>query len=320
MLKSIRTYRFLAISVLALSIAVILWGALVRATGSGAGCGSHWPLCNGVMVPRAPTLQTVIEFTHRLTSGVLLILMVALVFTAFRAFPKGHPARAASVVSAIFLVIEALVGAGLVLLELVADNPSLARGYWMGGHLANTFILLGCMALGVWFGWEKRAPRLAGPWSWKFALALFLLVLVGISGAVAALGNTLFPAETLAEGFRMDAAQESHILVRLRVIHPLLAAGAAAWLLYIGVVLASDDRKRVRVLATLLAAFVAEQILAGFMNLVLLAPTAMQLIHLFLADAVVITTVLLAAATLTPAALPAALRTTRDATRNERPL
>ena len=123
MFKSIKSYRALAISVLSLSVAVILWGAFVRVTGSGAGCGSHWPLCNGVMVPRSPTLQTIIEFTHRLTSGLLLLLMLALVFTAFRAFPKGHPARAAAIVSAVFLVVEALVGAGLVLLELVADNP-----------------------------------------------------------------------------------------------------------------------------------------------------------------------------------------------------
>ena len=300
MFKSLRTYRILAISVLALSVAVILWGAFVRATGSGAGCGSHWPLCNGVMVPRAPTLQTIIEFTHRLTSGLLLILMVALVYVAFRAFPKGHPARAAAIVSAIFLVIEALIGAGLVLLELVADNPSIARGYWMGGHLANTFIMLGCMSLSVWFGWESRKPRLSGPWVWKFAAALGLLLVVGMAGAIAALGNTLFPAESLAEGFRMDAAQESHILVRLRVFHPILAAIAAAWLLYIANVLTSDGRKKVRVLAAVLAMLVVEQVLAGFLSLLFLAPIWLQLIHLFLADAVVVTTVLLGTATLTP--------------------
>ena len=299
MFRSLRTYRILAISVLALSVAVILWGAFVRATGSGAGCGSHWPLCNGVMVPRAPTLQTIIEFTHRLTSGLLLILMLALLVSAFRTFPKGHPARAATVVSAIFLVVEALIGAGLVLLELVADNPSIARGYWMGGHLANTFILLGCMTLNVWFGWESRKPRFAGPWVWKFSVALFLLLIVGIAGAVAALGNTLFPVETLAEGFRLDAARESHILVRLRVWHPILAVLAAVWLFYLAYTLTSDRRKRVRVLATVLAAVVVEQVLAGFVNLVFLAPTWGQLFHLFLADAVVITTVLLATATLT---------------------
>jgi cytochrome c oxidase assembly protein subunit 15 len=304
MFRSLRLYRSLSIAVLALTIAVILWGAFVRATGSGAGCGSHWPLCNGVMVPRAPTMQTVIEFTHRVTSGLLLILMVLLCVSACRTFPKGHPARTATIVSAVFLVVEALVGAGLVLLELVADNPSIARGYWMGGHLANTFILLGCMSLNVWFGWEDRRVRLAGPWVWKFAAALALLLVVGISGAVAALGNTLFPAESLAEGLRMDAAQQSHILVRLRVIHPILAAAAAGWLLYLANALVSDKRKHVRVLAAVLASFVAEQILAGFMNLVLLAPTWMQLIHLTLADAVVITTVLLAAATLTPASAP----------------
>jgi cytochrome c oxidase assembly protein subunit 15 len=302
MFRSLKTYRSLSIAVLALSVAVILWGAFVRATGSGAGCGSHWPLCNGAMVPRAPTAQTLIEFTHRLTSGLLLVLMTALVYTAFRAFPKGHPARAAGVVSAIFLVIEALIGAGVVLLELVADNPSLARGYWMGGHLANTFILLGCAALSVWFGWENRKPRLSGPWAWKFGTALVLLLLVGVAGAVAALGNTLFPAESLAEGFRMDAAQESHLLVRLRIWHPILAAVAAGWLLYLANVLTADRRQRVRILAATLAALVLGQVLAGLVNLMLLAPTWMQLCHLLLADAVVVTTVLLAAATLTPAA------------------
>jgi cytochrome c oxidase assembly protein subunit 15 len=296
MLRSLKSYRVLAISVLILAVVVILWGAFVRATGSGAGCGSHWPLCNGVMIPRAPALETIIEFTHRLTSGVLLILTAALVVSAFRTFPKRHPARTASVVSAIFLVIEALIGAGLVLLELVADNPSLARGYWMGGHLANTFILLGCMALNVWFGWESRAPRLSFSASWKFALALFLLLLVGISGAVAALGNTLFPVETLAEGFRLDAARESHLLVRLRVWHPILAVITAGWLFHLSASLVSDERARVRRLAATVGALVLCQVLAGFANLVLLAPTALQLVHLFLADSVVIATVLLAAA------------------------
>lgn len=299
MFRSVRTYRFLAVATLALTVAVILWGAFVRATGSGAGCGSHWPLCNGVMVPRAPSLQTLIEFTHRLTSGLLLLLMAALVCTGFRAFPKGHPARFASVLSAVFLVIEALVGAGLVLLELVVDNASIARGYWMGGHLANTFILLGCMALNVWFGWEDRKPVLSGPWAWKFAAALLLLLAVGVAGAVAALGNTLFPAESLAEGLRMDAAQQSHILVRLRVWHPILAAIGAAWLFYLSNGLSSDDRPRVRFLAVGLGALVLAQVLAGMVNLMLLAPTWMQLSHLFLADAVVVVTVLLAAAALT---------------------
>jgi len=304
MFKSTKIYRSLAIATLALTIAVILWGAFVRATGSGAGCGSHWPLCNGAVVPRSPSLQTVIEFTHRVTSGLLLILMVSLCACSFRTFPKGHPARTATIVSAIFLILEALVGAGLVLLELVVNNASVARGYWMGGHLANTFILLGCMTVNVWFGWESRRFRLAGPWAWKFTVALILLLLVGIAGAVAALGNTLFPAASLAEGLRTDLAQQGHFLVRLRVWHPVLAVAASGWLFYLAYTFTSDTRKRVRVLATVLVLAVGEQLLAGFINLVFLAPVWTQLIHLFLADAVVVSTVLLAAAVLTAKEAP----------------
>src|SRR5215217_6928416 len=227
MLRSIRSFRVLSVATLVYSLAVILWGAFVRATGSGAGCGAHWPLCNGEVLPRAPALETVIEFTHRFTSGLLLILMIATLVAAFRAFGKGHPARFATLWAAIFLVIESLIGAGLVLLELTADNPALARGYWMGGHQANTFILIGWMTLSAWHGWSDARVRLRGPDAWRLIVAAVLLLLAGISGAVAALGNTLFPSESLLEGFRMDASQASHPLIRLRVFHPVLAGLAA---------------------------------------------------------------------------------------------
>jgi cytochrome c oxidase assembly protein subunit 15 len=159
MLTSLRSHRILSLATLFYTLAVIVWGAFVRITGSGAGCGDHWPLCNGEIIPRSPTLETVIEFTHRFTSGILLLLMVAWVFSVFRTFVKGHPARLTVVWSAVFLVIEALLGAGLVVFEMVADNPSVARGWWMAAHLANTFILLGWMVLTVWFGWEREPGR-----------------------------------------------------------------------------------------------------------------------------------------------------------------
>jgi cytochrome c oxidase assembly protein subunit 15 len=300
MLKTLSSHRILSITTLAYTLAVILWGAFVRATGSGAGCGDHWPLCNGNVLPRSPTLETVIEFTHRFTSGILLLLMVLWVISAFRTFAKGHPARTTVVWSAIFLVIEALLGAGLVIFEMVADNPSLARGWWSAAHLANTFILLGWMALTVAFGWthESRRPVLSGPWVWRFAAALVLLLFAGSSGAVAALGNTLFPAETLAHGMRMDFDPASNILVRLRVLHPIVAALAAAWLFYLSITFSSDTRSKVRWWATLLGALVLSQVLAGMVNLMLLAPVWMQMTHLLLADCVWMATVVLGAAAL----------------------
>ncbi len=298
MLKSIKSYRTLSLATLAYTIAVILWGAFVRATGSGAGCGDHWPLCNGEIIPRSPSLETFIEFTHRFTSGILLLMMVAWVVCAFRVFPKGHFARLTVVWSAIFLVIEALIGAALVVLELVADNPSLARGWWMAAHLANTFILLGWMTLAARAGWTDSRPRFSGPWVWRFAVGLLLLIFAGSTGAVAALGNTLFPAESIAEGIRMDFDPDSHILVRLRIWHPVIAIAAAAWMAVLSAVLYTHASAAVRRWALATVLLVIVQVTAGFVNLLLLAPVWMQLTHLLLADLLWMAAMMLAAGVL----------------------
>src|SRR5512139_2354559 len=107
---------------LAYNVLVVLWGAYVRATGSGAGCGSHWPLCNGVVVPRAPQVETMIEFSHRLTSGLSLVLIAVLVVWGFRVYNRGHRVRKALVASGVLIITEALIGAGLVLFGWVAKD------------------------------------------------------------------------------------------------------------------------------------------------------------------------------------------------------
>src|SRR5918999_5260767 len=145
-----RLQRF-AWFVLGYNVAVILWGAYVRATGSGAGCGSHWPLCNGEVLPRAPSVATLIEFSHRLTSGLALIAVVILLVWTRRATAPGHPARRGATWSLFFMLTEAAVGAGLVLFQLVADNASMARAMFMAVYLPNKFILLGCLGLPAWW-------------------------------------------------------------------------------------------------------------------------------------------------------------------------
>src|SRR5919197_2484990 len=132
---------------LMLVLGVILWGAYVRATGSGAGCGAHWPLCNGEFVPRSPAAQTLVEFTHRLSSGLALLFALALPLWTFRVTPPRHPARSAAVWCLIFMLLEAAIGAGLVLFQLVAHDPSIARAYAMSAHLVNTFLLLAAITL-----------------------------------------------------------------------------------------------------------------------------------------------------------------------------
>ena len=88
-----RWFARYAWAVLAYNVAVVLWGALVRVTGSGAGCGNHWPLCNGMAAPLSPSAATAIEFTHRMMSGLDAFLVLGLLVWAFRSFPRRHAVR-----------------------------------------------------------------------------------------------------------------------------------------------------------------------------------------------------------------------------------
>jgi len=296
---SVRWFARYAWSVLAYNIAVVLWGAFVRATGAGAGCGKHWPLCNGEVLPRAPSLNTVIEFTHRVTSGIDLVLVALLVLWAFRAFPRRHAVRQAATLSAIFLISEALLGASLVLLEHVAKNPSSARAYSLSAHLVNTLTLLACLTLTAWWTAGKAPGRASGRAVWMAAVSLGAVMILGISGAIAALGDTLFPARSLAEAWALDFDPAASIFVRLRILHPAIAALAGAWL-GIYAVSTAGRRRDLRPRAWLLLGMVAGQIAAGVANLLLSAPVWMQLVHLLLADGMWISLVLLCAGTLEP--------------------
>jgi heme a synthase len=295
--------RFAAFAwgVLAYNLLVVIWGAFVRATGSGAGCGSHWPLCNGEVVPRDPQVATVIEFTHRLTSGVALIAVVVMLVWAFRLYPAGHRVRTAAKASLVLIVIEALLGAGLVLFELVAENSSSVRAFSMVAHLVNTFLLVAALTITAWFasggaGFRLRGQGRAG--SLLLAGAIGIL-LVGATGAIAALGDTLFPAASLGEGLRDSFSRDSHPFVRLRKLHPFLAIGVGLLIVVVAKRVARDRPTGVtRRLADSVVALYLLQIFAGVVNVILLAPVWMQLVHLLLADILWIAFVLLTATAL----------------------
>jgi heme A synthase len=279
--------------VLGYNLAVVLWGAFVRATDSGAGCGNHWPLCQGAITPHSPTLATLIEFTHRATSGIDLVLVALLVAWAFRAFPKGHAARLGAVLSAIFLMTEALLGAALVLLEHVAKNASPNRAYSLSTHLINTLTLLACLTLTAWWGSGKPRLRMEGRAARLAGISLAAVVVLGVSGAIAALGDTLFPATSLASGLAEDFNSSSNLFVRLRWIHPVLAMVCGGWLLAFGMgaLRSAQTRKAAGAMLGMLGA----QIAAGAVNLLLLAPVWMQIVHLLLGDLLWISLVLLCA-------------------------
>jgi heme A synthase len=303
-----RVARF-AWAVLAYNLAVISWGAYVRATGSGAGCGAHWPLCNGEVVPRAAAVATIIEFSHRLTSGLALVGIVALFVWTWRACRPGDPARTGAVLSVIFIFTEAAVGAGLVLFRLVADNASFARAMFMVAHLLNTFTLLACLALTAWWLSGGAAIRLAGRGrnAAIVTAACAGVLLASTSGAVAALGDTLFPAASLGDALWADLSMTSHMLVRLRVLHPVIAVTVAMGLMAATPRLALGNGPLAVRLSRAVFWLAILQMALGLMNVVLLAPVALQLLHLLIADAIWIALVLLGACALAQSR-PAAVR------------
>ena len=281
--------------VLLFTVGVVLWGAFVRATGAGAGCGRHWPRCNGVVIPRSPSAETLIEFTHRATSGLALLGVAALLWMAFRAFPRRHPARTGAVLSMVLMLTEAGVGAGLVLLELVAGNTSPWRAAWMAVHLTNTFLLLAAITLTAWWASGGRRVRVRGQELAGFlAIApLVLVLLVGMTGAVTALGDTLFPKTNVG----LSAGE--HFLERLRIVHPLLAIGTALFAFAAASRLrALRPGRRTARLANAASMLLGIQLLVGMLNVALLAPIPMQIFHLLMADAVWLILVLLAASAL----------------------
>lgn len=298
-------------SVLAYNIAVVLWGAFVRASGSGAGCGRHWPLCNGEIIPHPKSIATIIEVSHRATSGIAVVAVLVLLVATLVGLPRGHRARRGAALSTFFIFTEALVGAALVLFELVAHDASMKRALSMVLHLGNTFFLLGALALTAWWATTEVAggSGAADPASGREAamkrrasepasserhallirtvvtLSLGCVLLLGASGAVAALGDTLFPASSLREGLAQDLSPVAHLFLRLRLLHPVIALSSGVIVLgAAGLVRSVSSSARARMFARLVTILFVAQFAAGLLNVSLLAPIWMQLVHLLLAD------------------------------------
>lgn len=301
-----RRFSKYAWSVLGLNLLVILWGALVRASNSGEGCGDHWPLCNGTVIPHAAQIATMIEFTHRLTTGLALISVVGMALWAWRAFGPS-PVRTAAIWSTVLIFTEALLGAGLVLFKYVGADQSIGRAVYLSAHLVNTLLMLAAMALTAWWGSGRGAIGLPADRSSMLLLGIAIgaALLVGVSGAIAALSDTLYPAKSLASGFSADFSSSAPLYVRLRIWHPLIAVFAGGYIA-LAALLVSRTAMAARSRARGVAGLVALQFAAGIANLSLLAPVWMQLTHLLIADLLWLALVLYAAAVFeVRAAIPA---------------
>ena len=299
-----RRLERIAWAVLAYTVLVILFGAWVRITGSGAGCGEHWPSCHGELVPRSPTAATIIEFTHRVTSGLCLLTVLALVWLARRVAPRGHAVRLGAALAVLFTITEALVGAGLVRFGLVDKDDSVARAVVMAIHLVNTSLLTAAPAYTAWRARvaspPQPPPRRAALW---LGAAIVGLLIVGVSGAVTALGDTLFPAQQfdLAGRLAEDHGAGAHFLQRLRVFHPFLAVGIGLYVLVIANALSGPQAAaEVRRWGGVVILGVLLQVAVGVANILLSAPGWMQIVHLLLGTGLWIAVIVFALTVLGP--------------------
>jgi len=286
--------------VVAYNVFVALWGAVVRATQSGAGCGNNWPLCNGQVIPVSPTLHTVIEFIHRQSVTVSVITLLVLVFWTWRATVAGMAARVFAVLSTILLLNEAFLGAVLVLRGYVTGNRSIGRVFVLSIHFSNTLLMLAAMTVtAITLGTAQRWSDLRAPGTDKgiAIVGLIATLVVGVSGSLAALGDTLFPASTLRAAFAQDMDANSPMLLRLRGIHPVSAFIAAAFVTWL---IVRARRQNLGTLGNAVIALLAVQFLLGIADVILLAPTWMQIVHLLGADLYWVALVTLAAGVVWP--------------------
>ncbi len=298
-----RALRGFAWSVLAYFIAVILWGTLVRATGSGAGCGNHWPLCNSTVMQHSPRVDTMIEFTHRLTSGLSLLFVVGLMVWTFRTTVRGHLARAAASASVGFTLVEAILGALLVKLGLTAGSQSPLRAPYLALHLTNTLLLLAALTLSAHLlsrrkGYTRSTIRVVAPLG--AVAAVVVVMIVGVTGSLAALGDTLFPASSLGQALAQDFSSGSGWLVRWRWTHPTVAFLSSIFLIWILVRAVQRPAQGVahwdnRGLSALVLLLLAAQYVLGLMDVFLLAPLWLQIAHLLGADVLWVALVVLTA-------------------------
>ncbi|WP_413561271.1 COX15/CtaA family protein [Bdellovibrio sp. HCB209] len=274
-------YKKFAFGLLVYTILVILWGAWVRISHSGDGCGDTWPLCHGKLIPEAERGKTWVEYGHRLTSGIYGLVVIYFYWVARKIYDKSHFARTAALATLIFMITEALLGAKLVLFGLVASNDTPYRAFVMALHQLNSFMLTGSVALA--YAAATLSDTTPAPLAnyRKYKLFPWIIVVLGVTGAWAALSNSLFPSENLFDGFLADLSTESHFLVRLRGLHPVLAVTCAGSLaLFFWLKAQSTDNPLLQKKSAQMSTFLIVGILFGMGTLLFHAPTWMKVTHL----------------------------------------
>ncbi|GMR02982.1 MAG: COX15/CtaA family protein [Acidimicrobiia bacterium] len=295
-----RVFAAVAWITLVFNVFVILGGTIVRATGSGDGCGDTWPKCGDRLVPPNATIETLIEFSHRASSFLAGLGVAAVVILALWLFPKGHIVKKAATVSGSLLVVEALLGAALVLYGWVDADISVGRMIVVPLHLTNTFLLLGALAVTAWWGTGLPAPRERsdpGPVRW-LAIGAIVIVVLGATGALNALADTIFPSDSVTGGLAEKFGSTAPLLSKLRIVHPVVAVAGGMFVAWIAAGQARFGSVNSKRLSAAVSIIVLSQFFIGIANIFLLTPLAVQVIHLMVADLLWVVYVLFSASRL----------------------
>ena len=255
---------------------IIGWGAYVRISHSGDGCGPYWPSCHGeYFIDKSATSKTWIEWTHRATSGLFGLMVLLLAVLAFWKYPHHHPMRKSTLWALFFTITEALLGAGLVLAGLTGSNSSLARALTMNGHLLNSLFLTGSLFI-CWRLSLGKSYRVFSHFNIFFVIGFLV---VAFLGSFSALSSSLFPSTSLWEGFMADFSSDSSYLIRLRLWHPVLAFTlGGGFLVYC--LNKNKSRKHLFWKNPLLMICLSLALCSGLLNLILLSPVFLKLTHL----------------------------------------
>jgi cytochrome c oxidase assembly protein subunit 15 len=286
-------FQKFALGLLFYTVLVIVWGAWVRISHSGDGCGDTWPLCHGQLIPEAERGKTWVEYTHRLMSGLYGLIVIYFYFVAHKLYPKGAFAKKAALFSLIFMITEAALGAKLVLFKLVASNDTPYRAFVMALHQVNSFLLTGAIALTYVSSLSEDHKPAQNKSAWYVSYFPLIIIAIGITGAWASLSNSLFPSDTLLGGLKEDLATNSHFLIRLRIYHPLVAlicGGSLSLFFWMKSQSAKSfmlQRRSFQMSVLLLCG-----ILFGIATLMFHAPVWMKLAHLTLAHTIWVTLLL----------------------------
>ena len=273
----------LATAGLTTSILSILAGAIVRATGSGDGCGASWPTCNGRVIPSLETSSEIIEFSHRSISGVLLIVTLLLFV---KSKDPDTPLLHKKIINYLtfFVLLEAAIGAVIVIYEWVGLNSSLPRIIAVPLHLVNTFALLGFYTL-IFYLLRESENKLSNFFDKRIKIAFVLFFLTGATGSITALADVLFPSASFVEGFIEDFDSTSEVLTRLRILHPFVST-------ILSIFLFSESnrfKKEFAIDTSIIKVLVIVGVILGVLNVVSNIILPLSILHLLLADLLWIT-------------------------------